>query len=60
MAAEALRRIDAAGFELIGLNLHEPSLDDVFLALTGRKAEVDTDAIAQTSGRKGRRTKESS
>ena len=60
VAAEALRRIDAAGFELIGLNLHEPSLDDVFLALTGRKAEVDTDAIAQTSDRKSRRTKETS
>ncbi|MEI8404054.1 MAG: ATP-binding cassette domain-containing protein [Actinomycetes bacterium] len=59
VAAEALRRIDAAGFDLIGLNLHEPSLDDVFLALTGRKAEVDPDAIAQTSGRKSRRTKES-
>ena len=60
VAAEALRRIDAAGFERIGLNLHEPSLDDVFLALTGRKAEVDTDAIAQTSDRKSRRTKETS
>ena len=59
VAAEALRRIDAAGFDLIGLNLHEPSLDDVFLALTGRKADVDTEAIAATStGRRGRRSKE--
>lgn len=55
VAAEALRRIDAGGFNLIGLNLHEPSLDDVFLALTGKKTEVDTDALAGSTPSKGRR-----
>jgi ABC-2 type transport system ATP-binding protein len=38
-AAEALRRLDAAHVPLAGLTLREPSLDDVFLSLTGHKAE---------------------
>jgi ABC-2 type transport system ATP-binding protein len=38
-AAEALRRLDAASVALAGLTLREPSLDDVFLNLTGHKAE---------------------
>ena len=38
-ATDALRRIDAAHIELTGLQLREPSLDDVFLNLTGHRAE---------------------
>ena len=56
VAAEALRRIDAGGFTLIGLSLHEPSLDDVFLALTGKKTEVDTSALADGSAGRGRKS----
>ncbi len=41
-AAEALRRIDTAAIVLVGLTLREPSLDDVFLNLTGHKAEDAT------------------
>jgi len=37
-AAEALRRIDSSEVVLGGLQLREPSLDDVFLNLTGHKA----------------------
>ena len=33
---EAVRRLDGAGLEIRGLALRRPSLDDVFLALTGR------------------------
>ncbi|PFX08186.1 ATP-binding cassette domain-containing protein [Nocardia farcinica] len=33
--AEALRRLDAAGVELADIALRRPSLDDVFLSLTG-------------------------
>ncbi len=40
-AAEALRRLDAAHVTLAGLTLREPSLDDVFLNLTGHKTEDD-------------------
>ena len=34
--AEALRRLDAADIELVDIALRRPSLDDVFLSLTGR------------------------
>ncbi|NMN96342.1 ATP-binding cassette domain-containing protein [Antrihabitans stalactiti] len=33
--AEALRRLDAAGIELADIALRRPSLDDVFLSITG-------------------------
>ncbi len=39
--AEVVRRIDGAGLEVAELSLHRPSLDDVFLSLTGRRAEGD-------------------
>jgi ABC-2 type transport system ATP-binding protein len=35
---EVVRRLDAAGLALSGLALRRPTLDDVFLALTGRPA----------------------
>jgi ABC-2 type transport system ATP-binding protein len=53
-AAEALRRLDAAGITLTGLTLREPSLDDVFLNLTGHRAEVPEPDEAPTTARKGR------
>lgn len=41
--AEVVRQLDRAGVEPHTLSLHEPSLDDVFLTLTGTKAsEVAT------------------
>jgi hypothetical protein len=36
---EALRALDGKGLAPTSLALREPSLDDVFLALTGRHAE---------------------
>ncbi|MEC3914936.1 ATP-binding cassette domain-containing protein [Nocardia sp. CDC160] len=39
--AEALRRLDAAGLELVDIALRRPSLDDVFLELTGHIAKVE-------------------
>jgi ABC-2 type transport system ATP-binding protein len=36
---EAVRLLDTARVRIIDLSLHRPSLDDVFLALTGRGAE---------------------
>ncbi len=35
---EAVRLLDGAGIEIHGLAMHRPSLDDVFLALTGHAA----------------------
>ncbi|HEV7656194.1 MAG TPA: ATP-binding cassette domain-containing protein [Mycobacteriales bacterium] len=40
--AEVVRRLDAAGVQARGLQLREPSLDDVFLSLTGHAAEENT------------------
>lgn len=54
-AIDALRRLDAAHIELAGLALREPSLDDVFLTLTGHKADDGSDLVAPTtSTKKGR------
>ncbi len=36
---EAVRRLDEAGVEIDDVALHRPTLDDVFLTLTGRAAE---------------------
>jgi len=42
--ADVLRSLDAAQIPIAGLALREPSLDDVFLSLTGHKTTVDDDA----------------
>jgi len=39
----ALRELETAGLEATGMALREPSLDDVFLSLTGRRAEITED-----------------
>jgi ABC-type multidrug transport system ATPase subunit len=41
---EALRLLDAEDVAPAKLNVREPSLDDVFLALTGHKAEIETES----------------
>jgi ABC-2 type transport system ATP-binding protein len=58
-AADALRRLDAGRITLAGLALREPSLDDVFLSLTGHKTEdesTDPDG-AKPNGRRGRKAR---
>lgn len=37
---EALRRLDDAGVHVVDATVHRPSLDDVFLSLTGTSAQV--------------------
>lgn len=49
---EAVRALDEVGVRTKGLALRRPSLDDVFLALTGHAAE---DEKALTNGRRGRK-----
>jgi ABC-2 type transport system ATP-binding protein len=48
---EAVRALDGAGVTTDGLSLRRPSLDDVFLALTGHAAE---DEVPPVKGRRGR------
>jgi hypothetical protein len=38
---DAVRQLDAAGIEISELSLRRPTLDDVFLALTGRSADEE-------------------
>jgi ABC-2 type transport system ATP-binding protein len=51
---EAVRRLDAAGVTTDGLAVRRPSLDDVFLALTGHSADHETAKPARRR-RRGRR-----
>ena len=61
---ETVRRLDDAGIGLADIALHRPSLDDVFLSLTGHAAEHAPTTIAAANGkkrgRKRRRAKEAS
>ena len=50
--AGLVRDFDAAGIAIVDLELRRPSLDDVFLTLTGHQAEQQ---IEQPAGRWGRR-----
>jgi ABC-2 type transport system ATP-binding protein len=50
---EAVRGLDAAGVRTQGLALRRPSLDDVFLALTGHAAEEE-----EQQDKRGRRRKD--
>jgi len=39
-----VRALDAAGITVDDVEVHQPSLDDVFFALTGRPAEMPAEA----------------
>ena len=53
--AVLVRDFDAAGIAIVDLQLHRPSLDDVFLTLTGHQAEHEEPAkLAGRWGRRGR------
>jgi ABC-2 type transport system ATP-binding protein len=48
--ASVVRALDAEGIEVANLEIHAPTLDDVFLAKTGRRLEGAGDDEAQTTG----------
>ena len=56
---EVVRALDAAGVETRGLAMRRPSLDDVFLGLTGHAAEEEDPAGRRRGRRGGRRNKDS-
>jgi ABC-2 type transport system ATP-binding protein len=51
---QVLRALDASGMPAAGLTVREPSLDDVFLALTGKHVGTE---VAATESKKHRRGK---
>ena len=53
---EAVRRFDGAGLHVDELAMHRPTLDDVFLTLTGHGAEREqAEEAPAAAGRRGRR-----
>jgi ABC-2 type transport system ATP-binding protein len=50
LATTVVRALDAAGISVDDVEVHQPSLDDVFFALTGHPTEpaVDTDVDVPT------------
>ncbi|HKE99072.1 MAG TPA: ATP-binding cassette domain-containing protein [Actinomycetes bacterium] len=52
---DVVRRLDAAGIRISDLALRRPTLDDVFLALTGRGAERPEEPDQPRNGRRARR-----
>jgi daunorubicin resistance ABC transporter ATP-binding subunit len=59
LLAESVRRFDDAGVALDELALRRPSLDEVFLQLTGhRAADSEQQAKPAPKGRRGRRRKD--
>jgi ABC-2 type transport system ATP-binding protein len=51
---EALRALDGAGLEPVTLAVREPSLDDVFLALTGRRTDAEVSTAVTRLPRRAR------
>jgi ABC-2 type transport system ATP-binding protein len=49
---DGVRELDAAGIQARGLALRRPSLDDVFLALTGHAAEENGEPAGRRRGRR--------
>jgi ABC-2 type transport system ATP-binding protein len=54
--AEIVRTLDSEGLKIADLRLHSPTLDDVFLAKTGRSLEGAGDGAAAGSGEQGEQT----
>src|SRR5580693_5517820 len=55
VGAEVLRALDGASIPVTGMALREPSLDDVFLSLTGHKTEAEAEADRGARKGSGRR-----
>ncbi len=48
---ETLRRLDSEDIAVLDVALRRPTLDDVFLTLTGHAAEVEVEADTKKKGR---------
>jgi len=52
---EILEKLEAAKVKTEGLSLHKPTLDDVFMQLTGHQATDAADSEEETAGKKGKK-----
>ncbi|MCX5385280.1 ATP-binding cassette domain-containing protein [Streptomyces sp. NBC_00083] len=50
LLAEVIRELDARGVEIDDIGLRRPTLDDVFISLTGHAAETAADGTADGTG----------
>ncbi len=63
LLAEVIRELDSRGIEIDDIGLRRPTLDDVFITLTGHAAEEEEngaaapDAEAEASGKKQRKSR---
>lgn len=55
---EILDKLTVAGLEVVAMSVHKPTLDDVFLSLTGKQKERSEDADEQTDVKADTTTKE--
>ncbi len=58
MLLETVRKLDDAGIPIEDIALHRPTLDDVFLSLTGHAAEMDCEEAAEAEPEKKRKKQE--
>jgi ABC-2 type transport system ATP-binding protein len=54
LLAEVIRALDDADVKILDLGIHRPTLDDVFITLTGHAAEENKDENAVPAGRRRR------
>ncbi|MGW2562487.1 ATP-binding cassette domain-containing protein [Streptomyces sp. NPDC001514] len=55
LLAEVIRELDTRGVEIDDIGLRRPTLDDVFLSLTGHAAEQAEETDAEVADRRGRK-----
>ena len=57
LLAEVIRELDSRGIEIDDIGLRRPTLDDVFLSLTGHVAEVKDEESGAAGAARGRKPK---
>ncbi|GGK66343.1 ATP-binding cassette domain-containing protein [Streptomyces flaveus] len=57
LLAEVIRELDTRGIEIDDIGLRRPTLDDVFISLTGHLAETEAEENGGVQDAKGRKTK---
>ncbi|MFI6287088.1 ATP-binding cassette domain-containing protein [Streptomyces sp. NPDC051018] len=63
LLAEVIRDLDTRGVEIDDIGLRRPTLDDVFISLTGHAAEIapeESEDAPDAAGRKGRKPRKES